>query len=99
MQFRHSLSSRFFSLARPNLSVEDRDRPGPARRGALDLHRKARHHEPGRRQLFEIMQFLDMSIADVAAGLVAFPDQAGISGLGIFFRGMDERRVPAPAID
>src|SRR3954451_21701720 len=58
-------------------AVEYRHRPRPPRRGALDLHRKARHHEPGRRQLLQIVQLFDVAIADVAAGLVAFPDQAG----------------------
>src|SRR5882757_11063431 len=81
------------------LSVKDRHRAGPACRGTLDLHRKTRHHEAGRRQLLEIMQLFDMAIADVAAGLVAFPNHAGIPGLGIFLRGVDERRVPAPAVD
>ena len=31
------------------LLVDDRDRPGPPRRGTLDFHREARHREPGRR--------------------------------------------------
>src|SRR5689334_4142848 len=46
-------------------AVDDRDRPGPACGSALDLYRKTRHHEAGRRQLLEIMQFLDVAIADV----------------------------------
>src|SRR4030095_7736452 len=75
-------------------AVENGNCPGPSRRCALDLHRKARHHESGRRQLLEIMQLLDVAIADMAAGLVAFPDQAGILGLRIFLGGVDERRVP-----
>ena len=45
------------------------------------------------------MQLFDVAVADVAPGLVAFPDQAGIPSLGEFLRGVDERRVPAPAID
>jgi hypothetical protein len=82
-----------------HLAVDDRDRPRPSRRGALDLHRKAGHREPGRRQKFQIVQFFDVAVADVPPGLVALPDQAGIFGLGEFLRGMDERRVPAPAVD
>ena len=45
------------------------------------------------------MQLLDVAIADVASGLVTFPDQTGVPGLGVFLRGVDKRRVPAPAID
>src|SRR5713226_2955493 len=53
---RNSVISRppvIFLLARPILSVEDGHRPGPARGGALDLHREARHREAGRGQLLE----------------------------------------------
>src|SRR5882757_3154324 len=81
------------------LAVDNGHRPRPARGSALDLYRKARHHETGRRQLLEIVKFLDVTIADVTAGLVAFPDQAGILRFGIFLRGVDERCVPAPAVD
>ena len=45
------------------------------------------------------MQLFDVAVADVAPGLVAFPDQACIFGLGEFLRGVDERGVPAPAVD
>src|SRR5882757_1043020 len=54
-----------------HLSVDNGDRPGPARRGALDLHRKARHGETGRGQLLEIVQLFDVAIADMAARLLA----------------------------
>ena len=52
-----------------------------------------------RRQLFEIVQLLDVAIADLAAGAVTLPDQAGVVGLGVFHLGVHERRVPAPAVD
>src|SRR5437588_10663543 len=71
-----SFSPRFLFVSAQFLAVENSHRPRPARRGALDLHGKTRHHKAGRGQLLEIMQFFDMAIADVAAGLVAFPDQA-----------------------
>src|SRR6185312_12606037 len=81
------------------LPVENRDRPRPAGGGALDLYWKARHHKTGRRQLLQIVQLLNVAIADVTPGLVAFPDQARIPGLGIFLRGIDKGRVPTPAVD
>src|ERR1043166_8935672 len=77
-----------------HLAIKDGDRPGPARRGALDLHRETGHHETGRRQELQIVQLLDVTIADMAAGLVAFPDQARVLCLGIFLGGVDERRIP-----
>src|SRR5262249_60722657 len=40
-----------------------------------------------------------MAIADIAAGAMALPDQRCIACLGILFHRVDERRVPAPAID
>src|ERR1700732_3073979 len=86
-------------LQMPHLAVEHGDRPGPARRSALDLDRKTRHGETGRRQKLQIVQLFDVAVADVASGLVALPDQAGIAGLGELFRGIDERRIPAPAVD
>src|SRR5882757_2029033 len=82
-----------------HLAVENGDRPGPAGRGPLDLDRKARDGEAGRGQQFEVVQLFDVAIADVAAGLVAFPDQAGVLGLSVLLRGIDERRIPAPAVD
>ena len=44
------------------------------------------------------MQLLEMAIADLAAGLVAFPDEACILGGGVSLGGVDEGRVPAPGI-
>jgi len=46
-----------------------------------------------------LCSFSIMAVADLAAGLVPFPDQAGVVGGEISFLGMDERRVPAPAVD
>src|ERR1700675_4595442 len=95
------LAGAFYDLAGREAAsaVQNRDRPGPARGCALDLDRETRHGESGRGQLLEIVQLFDVAIADVAARLVAFPDQAGILGFGVFLRGIDERRVPAPAVD
>ena len=55
--------------------VEDRHRAGPAGRGAADLVRETRDEEAARRQHFEVVQLLEVAVADVAPGLVAFPDQ------------------------
>src|SRR5436190_8145183 len=54
--------------------IENGDRAGPARRPGAHLDRKAAHLEAFRRQLLQIVQLLEMAIADLAAGLVAFPD-------------------------
>src|SRR5882757_1018987 len=45
------------------------------------------------------MQLLDVAIADLAASPVTFPNEAGVVGLGVLRLGVDERRVPAPAVD
>ena len=39
-----------------------------------------------------------MAVADVAPGLVAFPDQAGVVAFGVFHRRVLEGRVPAPGV-
>src|ERR1051326_8177070 len=75
-------------------SVENGDRAGPAGGPGADFYRKTRDLEAGRRQLLQIVQLLDMAIADLAAGLVAFPDQARVAGLGAFLRRVHERRMP-----
>src|SRR5471032_934012 len=78
--------------------LEDRDRPRPAGTGAPNLVRKAGDGEAVAGQRFEIVQFLDVAVADVAAGLVAFPDDRGIVVLLPFLGGEVERRIPAPGI-
>src|SRR5438552_3365550 len=65
----------------------------------MDLHRETTDRETLRRQLVQIVQLFDVAIADLAAGPVALPDQAGVVGLRILRHGVDERRVPAPAVD
>src|SRR3954465_8177897 len=67
-----------------HLAIKNGDGAGPAGGGPLDLHRKARHHEAGRGQKLQIVQLLDMAIADMAPRLVTFPDQAGLFCLGVF---------------
>src|SRR3954454_12608455 len=91
--FASELAGRFDS------SVQDSDCTGPAGRGAFDLNGKARNREAGRRQQLQIVQLLDMAIADMAAGLVTFPDQARIPCLGVFSCREYKRRIPAPAVD
>ena len=49
-------------------------------------------------QRFEIVQLLEMAVADVAARLVAFPDDRGIAVLGPLLRCEIERRIPAPGV-
>jgi hypothetical protein len=81
------------------LAVDDRNRSGPARGCALDLDRKAGNGESGWRQKLKIVQLLQVAITDMASRLVSFPDQAGVLCLGVFLGRVNERRIPAPAID
>src|SRR2546426_3634612 len=104
-QYRSSIWEPCVALASPihrggrRMLIEDRDGARPAGRSGADFHRKAADPEPGRRQLLEIVQLLQMAIADLAAGLVALPDQARVAGLQIFFPRVNERGIPAPAVD
>ena len=84
---------------RSTSAVDDGDRPGPARRRALDLGREAGHGEPDRRQRFEIVQLLDMAVPNVPARLVALPDDRRVVRLGVAPCGVQEGRIPAPAVD
>src|SRR5690606_32270263 len=90
--------SGFSPFAAIALFLEDGDSAGETGRGALDLEREAGDHVAGRGQPVELSQLLDVAIADLHAGAVAFPDQRGIPGLGIAARGVDEGRVPAPRV-
>src|SRR5689334_6557727 len=63
-------------------ALDDGDRAGPARRGPADLVREAGDGEAVARQGFQIVQLLQMAVADVAARLVPLPDQGGVAGLG-----------------
>src|SRR5262249_50097216 len=92
------LPARLRHRRQDHLRVENRYRAGPAGGGAADLHREAGDGEAVRGDGLEIVQLLEMAVADVAPSLVAFPDQAGIAGLGELFLGVDEGRVPAPAV-
>src|SRR3546814_18770905 len=62
--------------------ANDGDRPGPARRCSANLDGEACDHEAGRGQGFQIVQFFEVAVADVAAGLVALPnDRSVVVGL------------------
>src|SRR6478609_6998975 len=80
------------------LLLDNRHRPRPPRRSPLDLHREARDLEAVIGQRVEVRELLHVAIADLASGLVAFPDDAGVAGLGEAFGRVAERRVPAPAV-
>src|SRR5262245_60306304 len=79
--------------------IEDRDGARPAAGRGTDFDRKATHRETLRGQRFKVVQLLDMAVADLAADAMALPDQARVLGRGVFLLGVDERRVPAPAVD
>src|SRR3546814_18990923 len=78
--------------------VNDGDRPGPARRCAANLDGEACDHEAGRGQGFQIVQFFEVAVADVAAGLVALPnDRSVVVGL-VTGCGMGKGRISAGTV-
>src|SRR5450830_343470 len=56
--------------------VEDGHGPGPAGRGTADPVRKAADGEAVRGQRLQLVQLLEMAVADVAPGLVALQIRA-----------------------
>src|SRR5262245_66619582 len=64
----------------------------------MNLDRETHHLKPVGWQLFQVVELLEMRVADLAAGAMAFPDQAGVAGLLHALAGVRERRVPAPAV-
>src|SRR5690349_11408111 len=75
-----------------------RDGPRPAGRGAMNLYGEAHDLETIRRQLFEVVQLLQMRIADLPPGAMALPDEPRVTGLRHLPPGAREGRVPAPAV-
>ena len=47
------------------------------------LNGKQQTAKPVARQRLEVVQLLEMAVADLHAGAMPFPDQAGIAGLGV----------------
>src|SRR3984885_9271730 len=94
---------RFYAMStlrtRGTLAVQKGDAPSPARRSSVDLHREAGHLEAKGRQLLEVREFFHMAVTDFAPGLVAFPNEAGVTGLGEPLAREGERTVPAPTVD
>ena len=62
------------------------------------LNGKQHTMKAGGRQRLEVVQLLEVAVADLHAGAMALPDQDGVAGLGIALLGVDEGRVPAPAV-
>src|SRR5947209_15012871 len=54
----------------------------PAAGGLRDFHREAGDLEAEGRELVQVGELLHVAIADLAAGLVAFPNEARIAGRG-----------------
>src|SRR3989441_6914689 len=79
-------------------TVDDGDRAGPAGGGAADLHRETGDREAVAGQRLEVVQLLEVAVADLAPGLVPLPDQRGVAGLLEFRLRMNERRVPRPGV-
>src|SRR3954471_198195 len=80
------------------LILDDRDRARPSGGRFLDLDRKARDLEAVVGQGVEVRQLFHVAITDLTAGLVTFPDDAGVPGLLVSLRRVVERRVPAPRV-
>jgi len=59
--------------------LHHRHTPRPSRRRRFDLYGEAAHLEAERRQLVEVGELFPVAIADLAAGLMAFPDDAGVA--------------------
>src|SRR5437868_7176539 len=59
------------------LALQDCDGARPAGGGAADLHGETRDREAVGRQRLEVVQLLEVAVADLASGLVALPDQRG----------------------
>src|ERR1700728_4092733 len=81
-----------------HLAIEQRHAAGPTGGGGMDFYREAAHLESERRQLLKIGELLHVAIADLPAGFVPFPNDAGVAGFGEPLTGERERRVPAPAV-
>src|SRR3972149_4666575 len=80
------------------LPLKNGDTAGPDSRCLFDFLRKENDLKAERRQLIEIRQFLQMAIADLAAGLVTFPDDRGVARPGEAVARVAEGGVPAPAV-
>src|SRR5262245_20984209 len=85
-------------LSEPGSFLDDGDGAGPTGRGGFDFDREAGNQEAVRRQQLEVVQFLDVTVADFAARLVAFPDQFGVLALGEFLSRVHEGGVPRPSV-
>src|SRR5262249_28070921 len=79
-------------------SVNDRNRPCPTGGTGAHLYRETTHGEALGREGFEIVQFFDMAIADLASGAVPLPDQRCVSRLGVLLHRVNEWRIPAPPV-
>lgn len=79
------------SSRRIELFVHNRNGAGPSGRRAADLNREAANRKTTRRRRLQIVQFLQMTVADLVPSLVPLPDQPGIAGLGIAFFCVQER--------
>ena len=78
--------------------VQERDGADEAGRAFLDLVWEARDPEAVGGKLVEVGQFLHLPVADVAACLMAFPDDPGVPAVGKPLAGERERRIPAPSV-
>jgi hypothetical protein len=80
------------------LVLKDRDGARPACRSAPHFVRKARNRVSIGWKYFEIVELLQVAIADITTGFVAFPDQGSVAGRNDFVRGMTEGGVPRPRV-
>src|SRR5580658_4777163 len=78
--------------------LQDGDRARPAGRCRSDLAGEARHGEPVVGKYFKIVKLLEVTIADISAGFMPFPDQASITRLLEAVFGVHERCIPTPPV-
>src|SRR5487761_2612877 len=79
--------------------VEQGDRAYPAGRAVPDLVRETGNDKTGCGKLLQIGQLLHVAIGSLTAGIMTFPDDAGIPGLLPAAPRMGKRGVPSPGVD
>src|SRR5699024_1892510 len=77
-------------------SFQNRDCSSPSGGGRMNFHWETGDFEAKGWKCFEIVQLLDVTIADFSSRFMTFPDHTGVPLSGKPFRRVHERRIPAP---
>src|SRR6516162_4162358 len=81
-----------------SLVLQDRHSPRPTGGGGFDLDGEAGNREAVRWQRLQVVQLLDVAVANLAASPVAFPDELGVLGGSIPLGRVREGRIPGPGV-